>query len=304
MDEAPVEESRLARPRVGLLPWLFWMVAGGLLLMWLSGDLFPVPPNREVGLIMCRGAFFLSAIAVTLVLSARGGGSPFALFGPAPTGQHLLLATAMALAFVPFKIGTFSLLWTPLSYWSPALASSVLDGGGSALGALESPWTWGAIFYLVVAEALAEELLFRRVALDAWAPRQGVVRAAFRSSILFACLHPDWLGSLCFGIASAMLLLRTGSLWPSIAFHAVTSALMVGLARFGRTTPLHLARSIDELREHLARDLSLLVIGVGALVLLWRFFEPARPWTLPLSSREENDRNPAEVGPVVPPATR
>ena len=71
---------------------------------------------------------------------------------------------------------------------------------------------------------LAEELLFRGVILTGFLRRYGMVRAVVFSAILFAVIHlnPCQIGAAFFGgLFLGWLYLRTGSLWPCIAMHAI-----------------------------------------------------------------------------------
>jgi membrane protease YdiL (CAAX protease family) len=79
----------------------------------------------------------------------------------------------------------------------------------------------------VVVGPLMEEWLFRGVLLQALRERVGVATAIAVSAILFAAAHlSTWAFPmhLFFGIAAGILAVASGSLWPSIALHAITNA--------------------------------------------------------------------------------
>lgn len=74
--------------------------------------------------------------------------------------------------------------------------------------------------------AIAEEWLFRGVLLQLWAERFGVRFAVLATSVVFAALHSDVIGSVIFGIAMATLYIRTGSLLVPMVAHFLFNALV------------------------------------------------------------------------------
>jgi len=82
---------------------------------------------------------------------------------------------------------------------------------------------WIAVAALAVAP-LAEEMLFRGVILTGFLRRYGTVRATVYTAILFAVIHlnPCQIGAAFVGgLFLGWLYVRTGSLWPCVAMHAV-----------------------------------------------------------------------------------
>jgi membrane protease YdiL (CAAX protease family) len=90
--------------------------------------------------------------------------------------------------------------------------------------------TWSLAFFFVVAVGMApllEEVLFRGMLLPALSPRVGFVRAALLVTLLFTALHgfqvglywPALAGIFLCGWILAWLRQRSGTLWPSVAFH-------------------------------------------------------------------------------------
>lgn len=107
----------------------------------------------------------------------------------------------------------------------------------------------GLLLHLVagaVIAPVAEELVFRGVAVNAWARMAGPTAAIVRSSILFAFAHVLFIRSDSFGEAAALVLvaaaarlpvavalawvyLRRGTLWAPIGLHATFNAVLIVL---------------------------------------------------------------------------
>jgi membrane protease YdiL (CAAX protease family) len=92
------------------------------------------------------------------------------------------------------------------------------------------PTSFGVVLSIVLLAPLFEELLYRRRLLDALRRLWGPVPALVASSVLFALAHGDPLSMgipLLGGMASAALVLRTGSVSPSIGMHVGWNAVAV-----------------------------------------------------------------------------
>jgi hypothetical protein len=115
--------------------------------------------------------------------------------------------------------------------------------------------------------AIAEEWLFRGVLLQLWAERFGVRFALLATSVLFAALHSDVIGSVIFGITMGALYIRTGSLLVPIVAHFLFNALVaagaVMLGDDGVTT-------LSQFREDWWQATSAFVAAVGVIVVVLR----------------------------------
>jgi membrane protease YdiL (CAAX protease family) len=136
--------------------------------------------------------------------------------------------------------------------WLPALAFIALPFV-SGVGRIDT----GNLAFLVVGYALTgfyEEALFRGLLLRVLAPL-GVRRAVLLSALLFGCAHlvnvlfrnpaivfAQALGAATEGVGLAALRVRTNTLWPLIALHALEDLLL----HFGRlpTIPVNVAQSV------------------------------------------------------------
>jgi membrane protease YdiL (CAAX protease family) len=108
----------------------------------------------------------------------------------------------------------------------------------------------GLALHLVAGAVIApfaEEIVFRGVAVTAWARSAGPVAAIARSSVLFVAAHVLGIGGDTFGQAAALaavaaigrlpvaivlgwLYLRRGTIWASIGLHASFNAILIVLS--------------------------------------------------------------------------
>lgn len=110
--------------------------------------------------------------------------------------------------------------------------------------------TSGLILHLLagaVIAPIAEEIVFRGVAVTAWARTNGAWVAIIRASVLFAVAHVLLIGGQSFGEAASLAIvgaaarlpvaialgwiyLRQGTIWSSIGLHAAFNAVLILLA--------------------------------------------------------------------------
>jgi membrane protease YdiL (CAAX protease family) len=124
--------------------------------------------------------------------------------------------------------------------------------------------------------AVAEEWLFRGVLLHLWARRFGLRFAVLATSVLFAALHADVIGSFVFGIVMAALYVRTGTLLVPIiahlAFNAIIAVGSIVLGEGGTTT-------LAEFRQEWWKGVVGLAGGLAVIVAVVRRIAPW-PWRL------------------------
>lgn len=143
---------------------------------------------------------------------------------------------------LPVPIGAWRIAWLPFAYAAAACmlaaAGRPLPGGMVAMVLLNTSLV-----------ALSEEVMFRGILLHGLMTRLGVLPAVLASSALFGAVHAlnalttgDLATSLCQALAAALqgvgfaaVRLRTGSLWPMIAAHALYDCGLLLLA--ARTAP-------------------------------------------------------------------
>jgi uncharacterized protein len=127
--------------------------------------------------------------------------------------------------------------------------------------------------------AIAEEWLFRGALLRVWTERFGLRFAVLGTSLVFAAMHADVVGSLIFGIVMAALYVRTGTLVVPIVVHlvfnAVVTVVVLALGE-GPTT-------IASLRQYWWAGTAAFAVGLAAIVPTVRRIAPW-PWRLPDAS--------------------
>lgn len=84
---------------------------------------------------------------------------------------------------------------------------------------------------LVVLPPLVEEFLFRFLLLERLAVKWSIRISVVVCAVAFGILHADPVGAGAFGVVTALLYLRTGSLWPAILIHAANNLLAVVVTR-------------------------------------------------------------------------
>ena len=119
-------------------------------------------------------------------------------------------------------------------------------------------------FLLGIIPPFAEETLFRGALLHAWLPR-GKKRALWHTAVLFALVHlqPQALPALILlGLLLGMVALMTGSVYPSMAIHAVNNLMVVVLTYFSgaQTQAVSASAAIDAA----SLPVMLIYLAVGA----------------------------------------
>ena len=140
-----------------------------------------------------------------------------------------------------------------------------------------------ALLGIVVLPPLVEETLFRGVFIERFAVKWSLRVAILTSAVFFGILHVDPVGAGMFGVITALLYVRTRSLWPGIVIH-FTNNLVALIAIRGTGT------SVEEPPADVASALVtagvFLLFSVPFLVwFLWTHW-PARGTLTPYQAHE------------------
>ncbi len=136
----------------------------------------------------------------------------------------------------------------------------------------------------VIAIPLGEELLFRGLFLRGFLLRYGPVPALAFSSLLFAIVHLNpwgFVGIFLMGWLLGWLVLRSGSLWPSILLHGLynLSSILLLKASFKEPpSPEALAKAGAGLLGMPAVVALCALVGAGLIVLIGRRGGQEAPW--------------------------
>jgi membrane protease YdiL (CAAX protease family) len=166
------------------------------------------------------------AIALPAVIAVRAVGLPGAhyLGLRVPRAIHLVAAAVLALLNQP--VVTF-LTWATRAVAPPAWVEE-FDSLQRVLDAVFAQNAVGMILTVSIAAPFGEELFFRGYALPALARSWGPAVAVVLTGVMFSVLHLNKIGFLGLweiGVVLALLRLWSGSLWPSVVFHAANNAM-------------------------------------------------------------------------------
>ena len=185
----------------------------------------PPPWVNIVGTVIQDGALIGSALLFAR-LTSRPRPGDFGLRAT-PLGPALGWTLAAWTSFFVFTIA-----------WVSALGIEERDDLPSELGADESTLALIAVGVLVTVVApIAEEFFFRGFFFNALRGWRGVWPAAILTGLTFGAIHAGsapvgYLVPLAaFGVALCLLYVRTGSLYPCIALHALNNSLAFGVSQ-------------------------------------------------------------------------
>jgi membrane protease YdiL (CAAX protease family) len=195
-------------------------------------------PVRNLVAVTLQALVFLTVVHVTCVSTGALDARAIGLAVPGSVAMRELVAGAAWAVPVIFASAALAAVLVPLVGVAP---DSPLPPTGSP-GGLALNLLAGALIAPV-----AEEVVFRGVAVSAWARMAGPTAAIVRSSLLFALAHVLVIGADTFGEAAALafvgaaarlpvavalawLYLRRGSLWAPIGLHVGFNAVLLVLA--------------------------------------------------------------------------
>jgi hypothetical protein len=206
---APPRTGAFSRVRARWLP--LWVLLGMVPALALGAVLGPALGEAAVdewlGILL-----YLPLVAWVLVMVGRRAGVRLeVLFGWPRLGTFWWVVVGMLVVQFLFSIGAVTL--TQLVF--PGLRDA-LEGVGEGNLLL-------AIVGLVVLPPLVEETVFRGVLIERFAVKWSLAVGILVSAVGFGLLHVDPVGAGMFGVVTALLYLRTGSLWPGILIHAANN---------------------------------------------------------------------------------
>ncbi len=89
---------------------------------------------------------------------------------------------------------------------------------------------------IVILPPLVEEVLFRGVFLERFTVKWSLWVAIVTSAVFFGIMHVDPVGAGVFGVITALLYVRTGSLWPGILIHFTNNLVALTAMRAAGTS--------------------------------------------------------------------
>jgi sodium transport system permease protein len=148
-----------------------------------------------------------------------------------------------------------------------------------------APGWWSILLVLAIVPAICEELAFRGYVLTGLRKSLGELPAILAASLLFGITHGIFQQSIVtffVGLVLGWITVRTGSIFPCIAFHAVHNSLTMSLSQIdpvavARSTWLQRIFSIDATGGVSYQPLAL---AAGAVAAAWLIFVLERNSTI------------------------
>jgi membrane protease YdiL (CAAX protease family) len=267
--------DRAPRESYGIVEFLVWPFLFATLLV--GADWFAGQKGVRISDSL-TGTLFYAGLASWLLY--RAPRPPYDVDLPTLSGRPRLRSdwrlVAIVLPLVAVGAGALYLVTLAISFVVPDTVGKWLADSDSGSGMLALRLLPGELIQETIG-AIAEEWLFRGVLLHLWARRFGVRFAVLATSVLFAALHADVLGSFIFGVVMAALYVRTGTLVVPIVAHLMFNLFIsVGSVVIGEGEPLTLA----EFRGDWWMAAMGFLGGLAAIVAVVRRVAPW-PWQLP-----------------------
>ena len=158
------------------------------------------------------------------------------IIGKFPQNYKWWRIAGIVVLLIFFSMGTYWLLYYPLSFIVPSYVNGVLNETELyTMADTASPFVYNFLVVLVgvLIVPILEEFLFRGVILQRLAVKWGATAGVLISSFIFGVLHGDILGAFVFGIFMSLLYINTRTLLVPIACHILNNALAFGLSIIG-----------------------------------------------------------------------
>jgi membrane protease YdiL (CAAX protease family) len=189
---------------------------------------------------------------------------------------------AMVMANYSWTLG-IAMLALLLSAGSINLVAMLIPPYGDWLESMEPSGLAPSVFVLGVTLLLVapffKEAVFRGFLLHRWATKWGIRTSIIITSLLYGVLHLDIVGAVVFSMATAVLYLKTRSLWLPLIAHAVNNLLVLQLIAAAAAIPPEEAAASAGNDMLLAVGFTLMG-GVPLAIYIWRNW-PKRDEPLP-----------------------
>ncbi len=180
----------------------------------------------------------------------------------------LVKTAGLVLAALMFSIGSFQLVFYPLSLVAPTYVQSVLrELAESGNPPTAIPWLYDLLNVVaaIVVAPIAEEILFRGFILQRWATKWNLPAGLIVSSALFGAMHPNPVGLTMFGLLMGMLYLKTRSLLVPIACHALNNAVATASSLLPKSANPDVL-TLTQLRSGLEWSVLLVALSAPSLI--------------------------------------
>ncbi|MCZ3366018.1 MULTISPECIES: CPBP family intramembrane glutamic endopeptidase [Methanobacterium] len=228
-------ETRNAFDSVKLRSLAFWMVLSLIVIIIIMGTRGPELDGPLGDIILM--ILFYAIIVVWIMWKFKSFHVDYKkIIGKFPPDYKWWWILGIVALLILFSVGTFWLLYYPLSFIAPSYVNGVLNETSFYTTAdTTSPLAYNFLIVLitVLVAPVVEEFLFRGVILQRLAVKWGTTAGVLISSFIFGILHGDILGAFVFGIFMSLLYINTRTLLVPIACHILNNGLAFGLSFIG-----------------------------------------------------------------------
>lgn len=218
-----------------LFVWFLVSVPIGVLVAVLIDILIDFDKNPAVQFVVF-GVWLYGLIFIWALWKFNRLGIGFRSFvGNLPKDYQWSQTVCVVVSILLFSLGSFWIIYYPLSFISPAFVRSVLSKPSLAVLGTSRPIFHNILILLigVIIAPVIEEILFRGILLHRWSIKWDNQRAMLVSSLVFAIPHMDsFFGNFVFGVVMGMLYIKTRTLIVPIISHMLNNAAAFGLGIF------------------------------------------------------------------------
>lgn len=228
-------ETKNAFDYIKIRSLTFWMILGLIIATIIMGILsfeFEAPLGDVTFMIL-----FYAIIAIWIIWKFKSFNVDYKkIIGKYPPEYKWWWILGIVILLIFFSLGTYWLLYYPLSFIAPSYVDGILNETDFyTMADTAYPFVYNSLIVLitVLIAPIAEEFLFRGVIMQRLAVKWGTTAGVLISSFIFGVLHSDILGAFVFGIFMSLLYINTRTLLVPIACHILNNGLAFGLSFIG-----------------------------------------------------------------------
>ena len=191
----------------------------------------------------------------------------------------------IVLPMLLFSVGTAVIIFYLLYFISPETVTE-LANQDLLLTAEKTdyPLLYNALetVFIVIVAPITEEALFRGIFLHRWSKKWTIAKATIISSIVFGCLHFNFIGISVLGAILALTYLKTKSLLVPIAIHLLNNLIAVLLSLYGLLYASETTTIAEEIHSYWWQGAIAIIISLPWLIIFlrknWRFTRDSLPY--------------------------
>ena len=138
------------------------------------------------------------------------------------------------------------------------------------------------VIAIVILAPVVEEILFRGIFIHRWGSKWSVRTAVITSSIVFGCLHFDFVWASIFGLVMSLAYLKTKSLSVPIAMHFINNFIAVGISFLSLLQAPQPTPTLETLESSLGQAAIALIVAFILIIIFcrknWRFIQKPLPY--------------------------